>query len=182
MTRLSRLLRPASQHLAVAVVAFLAVLLGWRLLHSNGGVASEINSRSTPAAREFVLPSVRGTGSVDLHSYAGRLVVLAFWASWCSPCKAELPELERLWRVYRSGPVVVLGLDVHDSVSDARSFIKAHKLSFPLAVDSSDRTLDAYGVQALPELFFISPDGRVVEHFRGLVPPARIEGAIHKFT
>jgi peroxiredoxin len=73
---------------------------------------------------------------------------------------------------------VVIAVAVHDSASDARRFVQAHTLSFPTAIDHSEKTVDSYGVQALPELFVISPDGHVVEHFRGLMPATDIERAV----
>jgi thiol-disulfide isomerase/thioredoxin len=42
-----------------------------------------------------------------LSDYAGRVVVLNFWATWCQPCMKELPDLESLAQ-RRRGEVVVL--------------------------------------------------------------------------
>jgi thiol-disulfide isomerase/thioredoxin len=176
--RLSISLRRAAQHLAISGVVFLAVLLLWDATHSSNGVANAVGRGSSPAAPAFAFRRLAGAGTVRLSSYAGKVVVLAFWASWCEPCKSELPELEKLSRHYRLGPVVVVGLDVHDSESDARAFVRKRRLTFPIAIDRSEQAVTAYGVQALPELFIVSPTGYVVEHFRGLISPAEIERVV----
>jgi thiol-disulfide isomerase/thioredoxin len=54
-----------------------------------------------------------------LSDYAGRPVVLNFWATWCEPCRKELPDLERLAEVHR-GDVVVLSVS-DESVEDLRA-------------------------------------------------------------
>jgi thiol-disulfide isomerase/thioredoxin len=32
----------------------------------------------------------------SLADYAGRHVVLNFWATWCAPCREEMPSLQNL--------------------------------------------------------------------------------------
>ena len=46
-------------------------------------------------AAPFELQSLEGK-SVPMRQFAGKLVVLNFWATWCGPCKEEMPALERL--------------------------------------------------------------------------------------
>ena len=48
-----------------------------------------------PLVPNFTLESNQGS-QVSLSDYAGRVVVLKFWASWCPPCRAEMPEFKKL--------------------------------------------------------------------------------------
>tara|TARA_B110000438_G_scaffold277013_1_gene299271 strand:+ start:286 stop:825 length:540 start_codon:yes stop_codon:yes gene_type:complete len=33
---------------------------------------------------------------INLVNYAGKLIIVNFWATWCEPCKKEMPSLEKL--------------------------------------------------------------------------------------
>ena len=53
--------------------------------------------------------------------FAGRLLVLNFWASWCAPCVEETPSLSRLAERYADKGVVVLGISVDQYVVQRRN-------------------------------------------------------------
>src|SRR5262245_55169675 len=44
---------------------------------------------------EFRLKSLDGS-TVSLKDFAGKPVLLNFWATWCPPCKAEMPDMQKL--------------------------------------------------------------------------------------
>jgi cytochrome c biogenesis protein CcmG/thiol:disulfide interchange protein DsbE len=95
---------------------------------------------------------------VSLESLKGRPIVLNLWASWCAPCRDEAPILERIAVRYRDAGVVVLGVNVRDSSSDAREFIREFQTTFPSVRDGGDETKDLYETRQLPETFIIDPD------------------------
>ena len=90
--------------------------------------------------------------------------MLNFWASWCGPCKAESPALERLWQRYRARGLVVLGIDTgSDAVSDARRFLAAHAITYPVVHDPNDLvSANTYGVADLPVTYVLDRRGRIV--------------------
>ena len=61
-----------------------------------------------------------------------------------------------------------VGVDFHDLASDARRFVAAHKLSFPIVQDGSgDVTSGRYGVTQVPETYVVGRNGRIVVHITG---------------
>jgi peroxiredoxin len=159
-------LKLAGQLLALACVAGLLALLVWRLTHEEH--APKVGAEA-PA---FTLRRLEGSGSVSLASLRGKAVVLNFWASWCGPCKAEARALERAANTYR-GRVTFVGVDFHDVTGDARRFVAAHGLTFPMVQDGSGEvTSGRYGVSAVPETYVVGRDGRIVAHLAGPITGA----------
>jgi cytochrome c biogenesis protein CcmG/thiol:disulfide interchange protein DsbE len=153
--------KTAAQALALACVAGLLALLVWSVVHQQHapGVGA--------MAPAFTLHRLDGPGKVSLASYRGKPVVLNFWASWCEPCKSEAAVLQRDWTTYRNRGVAFLGVDYHDLGSDARRFVSAHALTFPMLEDGSGNVTGRYGISQVPETYVLNRQGRVVAHLRG---------------
>jgi cytochrome c biogenesis protein CcmG, thiol:disulfide interchange protein DsbE len=157
----TRRLKATAQLLALACVAGLLALLVWQLGHQQHapGVGAK--------APAFTLRRLEGPGKVSLAAYRGKPVVLNFWASWCEPCKGEAAVLERDWTSYRDRGVVFLGVDYHDLASDARRFVRAHALTFPMLRDGSGKVTGSYGISQVPETYVLNRQGRVILHLAG---------------
>jgi cytochrome c biogenesis protein CcmG/thiol:disulfide interchange protein DsbE len=140
----TRRLKVTAQVLALGCVAGLLALLVWQLGHQQHA------PRVGAVAPAFTLRRLAGHGKVSLAAYRGQPVVLNFWASWCQPCKGEASVLEHNWTSYRNRGVVFLGVDYHDLASDARRFISAHALTFPMLEDGSGRVTGRYGIRRFP--------------------------------
>jgi cytochrome c biogenesis protein CcmG, thiol:disulfide interchange protein DsbE len=166
----TRRLRAIAQLAALAGVAGLLALLVWKLEHQQHAPAVGA------VAPTFTLRRLEGTGRVSLASYRGKPVVLNFWASWCEPCKAEATVLENDWTSYRSRGVVFLGVDYHDLASDARRFVSAHALTFPMLEDGSGRVTGTYGISQVPETYVLNRQGRVVAHLAGPITDPSFAG------
>jgi cytochrome c biogenesis protein CcmG, thiol:disulfide interchange protein DsbE len=147
---------------ALPVLALLAY--GFRL--NPRDVASPLIGR--PAA-PFTLTTFEGH-TLSLEAQRGKIVVLNFWASWCNPaCYDEAPALERNWRAYRDRDVLVVGVDIQDSVDAARKFMSDFSLTFPNARDLAGKVSVDYGVYGVPETFFIDRKGVIrVKHVGSL--------------
>ena len=117
-------------------------------------------------------------GSVALDELRGTPIVLNFWASWCGPCKDEAPALDRAWRRAQRDGVLVLGINVQDSRSNARDFLRRFDVPYPSLRDTGPKVTRAYGVTGLPETLFIDGGGRVVGQVVGIVDDAALTDGI----
>lgn len=90
-----------------------------------------------------------------LTSVSGLPLVVDFSATWCPPCQQLKPVFERLADEYRE-KVTMVSIDVDEYPEIASEF----------------------GVSSIPALFFISPDGKVVNSLVGLRDRQEIISAI----
>ena len=165
-----RRLRPAVQTLALTGVAALLGVLVLHFVRDGGSKVPAVIQRPVPAP-DFTLSRLDGGGKVELSSLRGKALVVNFWASYCLPCRSESAVLESAWRANRRKGLVVLGVDLQDFASDARSFARNHGLTYPLLYDRRGTTMTPYGVDGIPTTFFVDRRGRIVGD--------RIRGGVH---
>jgi peroxiredoxin len=113
---------------------------------------------------DVTLPTIDGQ-NVKLSSFRGKIVLLAFWASWCPRCGEELTFLQG---IYKSNPdIVVLAINQESQnismahIERIRKTLNEWKIDFPVLVD---RNLDAWNgfcINALPTSIILDRKGNV---------------------
>ena len=103
---------------------------------------------------------------VSLDDFRGKVVLLSFWATWCPPCRAELPTIAKLYGEYKNKGVVVFGVNDEDR-GTARKYLEKAGLDLPTLDDSSQKAHRLYHISAIPTVFLIGADGKVVRYFVG---------------
>jgi cytochrome c biogenesis protein CcmG, thiol:disulfide interchange protein DsbE len=149
-----------------AVVVLLAVALGVLL----AAVRAPDRPAPPPLAKGFSLPALgQSGGAVSLARYAGRPVVLNFFASWCAPCQWETPLLATYYARQR-GRVVIIGIDANDEETAALRFVHQAGVRYPVGFDRFPApTTTSYGVYALPQTFFLDAHHHIVAKVMGAV-------------
>jgi cytochrome c biogenesis protein CcmG, thiol:disulfide interchange protein DsbE len=132
--------------------------------------------KAPDAAR--ALPILGARGDSSLASFAGRVVVLNFWASWCEPCQIEAPLLERAQRRLERSGGTVLGITYLDASPDSLRFARRYDLTYPNLRDEDGSFGHAYGTNKLPESFIVDRRGDVVAISRGEIDQGFLNRAI----
>jgi cytochrome c biogenesis protein CcmG/thiol:disulfide interchange protein DsbE len=140
------------------------------------GAGGEIGS----PAPDFRLPALDGRGDVSLADYRGRPVIVNFWASWCNPCRKEFPLLKQALRDHRAGRLAVIGVTYQDIPADSRSFVKQRDATWPQGVDDGGAVASAFGVRAIPQSFFVRPDGTIAARVFGVTSESALAAPLAK--
>ncbi len=118
-------------------------------------------------APELTLKTLDGQ-TVKLSDYRGKVVMLNFWATWCPPCRAEMPSMERLYKLMAGDDFVMLALNVEENgAQTVKAFLKSSPHSFPVLLDEEAKAQNTYRVFRFPETFIISREGIIMNHILG---------------
>jgi len=119
-------------------------------------------------APDFSIPAFP-SGTMNLNSYHGQVVVLNLWATWCPPCVEETPSLVQFAERMKPHGVTVLGISVDEDASALQDFINKNQILYPIGRDP-DRSLSArYGTYQFPETYILDRRGHVAEKLIGAI-------------
>jgi thiol-disulfide isomerase/thioredoxin len=143
-------------------------------LHAQSGPPIEGQVQNyEPLADAIPVPDVtvldKADGPVTLDRFAGKFVVLNFWATWCGPCIRELPSLARLDAALPDdkAQVVLISQD-RGGFKQTDRFLKKLDEDFPANfIDEKLQFSRAIGVRSLPTTILIGPDGKEVGRLVG---------------
>ena len=125
--------------------------------------ATELLSPGT-AAPNFKLKDLNGK-TVRLSSFRGKDVVLVFWASWCPDCRAEVPLLKAMHAAADPDKVAFVSVSFDRDIDKWKSYVSENGLPgiqlFDPAGKKDSAVGKAYGVQWIPSLYLIGPDGKI---------------------
>lgn len=175
--------RMARQHrIASAVLGIcLAAAVAAGLVAATSGTGAP-PSQPPPQAAGFTVAVLGQTGQhISLSQYAGRPVVINFFASWCAPCRQETPMLARFYRA-EGGKVPVIGLDENDSAAAAQKFAAQAGVSYPVGFDPAVQAANAYGVIALPQTFFLNASHHIVKRVFGALTTKQLTTGMAEIT
>jgi thiol-disulfide isomerase/thioredoxin len=158
-------------HLVFAVVLFAAFLLASTSAQQLSVIRFVRNPDTAP---DFKLKDFSGK-ELSLADSRGKVILLNFWATWCGPCRAEIPTLIKLQERYKD-QLQIIGLVVDEDEEDpVRQVVAAEGINYPVAMAPTDVRIQYGGITALPSVFVIDREGRVVQKHVGLFNPALYE-------
>ncbi len=131
----------------------------------------------TNARIAFTLPDLEGTPR-DLDEWAGKALLVNFWATWCAPCRREIPLLKRAQDAHADKNLQVIGIAV-DYTEDVITYAETAGFNYPILVGQEDAmaAAEASGVEfiGLPFTMVISPDGQLIKTHIGEIVESHIE-------
>lgn len=105
--------------------------------------------------------------SATFADYAGRPLVVNFWASWCPSCVAEMSAAFKPAQQSLGDEVAFLGLNIQDDRSDAVRLVEETGVLFDLGEDTLGDLYLEFGGIGMPFTIFIDAEGFIVEQHNG---------------
>ena len=108
-------------------------------------------------AFDFTVYDIDGN-PVKLSDFRGKPIVLNFWARGCIYCVQEMPDFQKAYEKY--GDEVVFLMVCHTGFNNTtpqyeQKLLDNNGYTFPAYYDTNHEAVAAYGVNALPQTWFI---------------------------
>ena len=105
---------------------------------------------------------------VRLPDYAGKAVIVTFWASWCAYCLKELPILDAVQSRAGKGQMAVIAVNIEKrDVFRRAARLLRDAVHFELVNDARGTAQQAFGVNGIPHMVIIGRDGHILNVYRG---------------
>ena len=170
--------------LLLFVILAVVLALAAGLYRNLSGQSSPIPPAAAPAeprpAADFTVYDFDGS-EVHLSDFAGKPIVLNFWASSCGPCRSEMPDFQTAYEVLGEEVqfVMVNVTDGHwDTLDTASAYITDSGFTFPVYYDTTVEAAIAYGVRGLPTTVFINSEGNIIANRSGAMNYEILMGGI----
>jgi peroxiredoxin len=96
-------------------------------------------------APDFQLPNL-DYETISLNELRGKPVILNFWATWCPACIDEMPYLQEIHEKYSDEGLMLLAIDVGESLSQVEKFLQSNNLSLPVLLDTNGVVAQKYRI------------------------------------
>jgi len=156
-------MRKTRMRIASAHLLFLLAFLCLTAETPSPWAIDELVGKKAP---EFILKDINGR-PFSLSSLKGKAVLVNFWATWCPPCRSEMPSLNKLYKEYGSGELVVLAVSTDRTSSGVKDFLSKHPVDFAVLMDSDSKVSRQFKVFSLPTTFLLDKSGVVRQRFLG---------------
>ena len=128
----------------------------------------------TPTVERALPPALafrnQAGAALNLETFAGRIVLVNFWATWCAPCIREMPSLARLQLRLGSKSFTVIALSEDRMGYDVITpFIAKHNLrQLPVFHDTKSQSLLTLKILGLPTSVLFDRKGRELGRLTGV--------------
>lgn len=105
------------------------------------------------------------TTTVKLSSFAGKTLLIDFWASWCAPCRLANKNLVKIYEKYESQNFEIIGISIDSDQGKWLKAIEKDQLKHEQLIDPKGfeaKSAELFGVEALPAAYLFDTSGKLI--------------------
>ncbi|WP_350357441.1 TlpA disulfide reductase family protein [Paraburkholderia fungorum] len=138
------------------------------------------------------LPMISNGGQpMSLKNLKGHSIVVNLWASWCVPCRIEMPILQDAYQRFQKSGLVVVGLDLSETLAQASAFASERGVTYVIAAPARSsetirtqigRLINTIGSNVIPVSIFVDASGKVRAVLIGVLSPGAIDDWLRRYA
>ena len=110
-------------------------------------------------------------------AWAGKPVVIRFWADWCKYCEPEMKAIDPIYQQLRPQGLQVIAINAGQDRKTVVAYMEKLGVSYPALMDENSAIAKRFGVVGLPTTYFIDAKGIVRVKLIGEAESAGFERA-----
>ncbi len=125
----------------------------------SNGVCQEKIGTSAP---DFEGKTIKAK-EIKLSDYAGKVVLIDFWASWCPPCREEMPALIDFYDTHKNPRFELIAVNIDNKEDNMQHFLDNlfPEPNFPIIIDNRQKIPSLFNIEAMPTTIFIDKKGKI---------------------
>ena len=140
------------------VIVFTVLVFSAILVTGCAGLGGRKEPRLAPDVKIQLIDG----SEISLSDFRGKPLVIGIGATWCPHCLHEARIFKKVYDKYE-GRVQMLGIIMKSPQADAEALVRKTELKFKIGVDPDGSVAKALGVHGIPQSYFITADGMIVD-------------------
>jgi peroxiredoxin len=97
--------------------------------------------------------------ALTLDQYAGKVLLIDFWATWCGPCREEMPNVKKIYSQYKDQGFAILGISLDRDQTELDKYIKEQSIEWPQVFEGGQDIAEKYSVTTIPHMLLLDRQG-----------------------
>lgn len=131
------------------------------VLAACGGGGPPVKLNVGDMAPTFQTHRLDGAPAHFPAAWAGKPVVIRFWADWCKFCEGEMKAIEAVYRRHRDKGLEVIAVNAGQDKATVGAFAGKIGVTYAVLLDEKSAIARQYGVIGLPTTYFVDGKGVV---------------------